>query len=85
MNTGKAVLAVLAGVAAGAALGILFAPDKGSETRKKAIRKGKDLTNLINQEIDAKVDRLVTKLTGKPKASASAKKDVAAEPIEIAG
>ena len=42
MNTGKAVLAVLGGVAAGALLGVLFAPEKGSKTRKKILDKGKD-------------------------------------------
>lgn len=36
MNSGKVVLGALAGLAAGALLGILFAPDKGSETRKKS-------------------------------------------------
>lgn len=40
-NTGKTVLALLAGAAIGAGLGILFAPDKGSETRRK-IREGID-------------------------------------------
>ena len=40
MNSGKVVLGVLAGLAAGAALGILFAPDKGTATRKKISKKG---------------------------------------------
>ncbi|ESU30034.1 hypothetical protein FLJC2902T_05250 [Flavobacterium limnosediminis JC2902] len=40
-NTGKTVLALLAGAAIGAGLGILFAPDKGSETRRK-IKEGID-------------------------------------------
>ncbi len=42
MNTGKAVLAVLGGVAVGALVGVLFAPDKGTKTRKKILDKGKD-------------------------------------------
>ena len=35
MNSGKILLSVLAGVAAGVLLGILFAPDKGWNTRKR--------------------------------------------------
>lgn len=42
MNTGKTLLGVIAGVAIGATLGILFAPEKGSETRKKISKKGED-------------------------------------------
>ena len=34
-NTGKIIAAFLAGAAAGASLGLLLAPDKGDETRKK--------------------------------------------------
>lgn len=42
-TTGKVVVGILAGAAAGAILGILFAPDKGSETRKKIAKKSNDL------------------------------------------
>ena len=35
MNSGKILLGVLAGVAIGATIGILLAPDKGSATRRK--------------------------------------------------
>lgn len=42
MNTSKVLLAVLGGVAAGALIGVLIAPDKGSNTRKKYLDKGKN-------------------------------------------
>ncbi|MES2575846.1 MAG: YtxH domain-containing protein [Bacteroidota bacterium] len=45
MNSSKVVLGVLGGVAVGALLGVLFAPDEGKKTRKKIITKaseGKD-------------------------------------------
>ena len=50
MTTGKVLLGVLAGVAAGALLGVLFAPDKGSETRKKMLAKGDDLTDAMKEK-----------------------------------
>jgi gas vesicle protein len=52
MKTGKVMLGVLAGVAAGALLGILFAPDKGSETRKKISKKSKDYTDAVKDKFN---------------------------------
>jgi gas vesicle protein len=61
MSNGKVVLGVLAGIAAGAILGILFAPDKGCETRKKIAKKGNDVAD----DLKNKVNELITELTDK--------------------
>jgi len=52
MSTGKILLGVLAGAAAGAALGILFAPDKGSATRKKIMDMADDLGGGLKEKIN---------------------------------
>ncbi|MCK9402234.1 MAG: YtxH domain-containing protein [Chitinophagaceae bacterium] len=51
-NTGKVIGALLLGAAAGSILGILFAPDKGSKTRKKILDKGDDLTEAMKDKLD---------------------------------
>lgn len=55
-NTSKVLLGVLAGAAAGAVLGILLAPDKGSETRKKIMKAGEDYANNFKDKIDEVID-----------------------------
>ena len=61
MKTGKVMLGLLAGVAAGAVLGILFAPDKGSATRKKILSKGEDYADNVKEKFNDAVDALTDK------------------------
>ncbi|MGF2414597.1 MAG: YtxH domain-containing protein [Ferruginibacter sp.] len=61
MKSGKVVLGLLAGVAAGAVLGILFAPDKGSNTRKKIVNKGEDYANDVKEKFNEALDAINNK------------------------
>ncbi len=61
MSTGKVLLSLLAGISAGALLGILFAPEKGSVTRKKMSKKageyGEGLKEKFNEFVDDITER----------------------------
>jgi len=50
-NNSKIILALLGGVAIGAAIGILLAPDKGSETRKKMADAAKDFGDKAKEKV----------------------------------
>ena len=52
MKSGKVVLGVLAGLAAGALLGVLLAPDKGSRTRRKVLNFGEDVADTLKEKFD---------------------------------
>ncbi|MES2543256.1 MAG: YtxH domain-containing protein [Bacteroidota bacterium] len=62
MSTGKVLLGALAGVATGAILGILFAPDKGSNTRKKIAKKGLDTAEGLKAKYNDAIDSLTSRL-----------------------
>ena len=55
----KVVVALLAGLAAGAALGILFAPDSGEDTRDKLSESLKKLGDSIKETAATEIDNLV--------------------------
>ncbi|MFN3969660.1 YtxH domain-containing protein [Flavobacterium sp.] len=52
MNTNKVVLGVMGGIAIGALAGILFAPAKGSKTRKRIMKKGNNYTKDLKNKFE---------------------------------
>ena len=56
MGSSKIVVGFLAGAAVGALAGILFAPDKGSATRKKIADKTGDLSDTVKNSFNNFID-----------------------------
>jgi gas vesicle protein len=61
MESGKVLLGVLAGIAIGSAFGILLAPEKGSVTRKKILKKGEDYTDELTEKLDNFIEESLKK------------------------
>ena len=61
MSAGKVLLGVLAGVAAGALVGILFAPAKGSRTRRRILKKGENYAEGLKDKFNEYVDTMSEK------------------------
>lgn len=57
-NSGKILLAMLGGLVAGVTLGILFAPNKGSDTRKKV----KDMADKAKDKVKETAENLKHKM-----------------------
>ncbi|MCY2688130.1 YtxH domain-containing protein [Salinimicrobium sp. TH3] len=74
MKTGKILAGILSGAALGAVAGLLFAPKKGSETRKNIADKGneymygaKSKYNDLSDNLSHRYDSVKSKIKGKSK------------------
>jgi gas vesicle protein len=54
----NALLGFIAGATAGAALGVLFAPDKGSKTRKRIKNEAEKIGDDVRDSLSSKIDDL---------------------------
>lgn len=74
MKSGKILLGLLSGAAAGATLGLLFAPKKGADTRKAITDSGQnalndtkskynEFTDSLSHKVDALKDKTKANLT----------------------
>ncbi len=52
------LLSFLAGAATGAVIGVLFAPDKGSNTRRKFLLKSNDFTDELEEKFNDLIDTI---------------------------
>jgi len=65
----KIILAMGASAAIGAALGVLYAPEEGAETRKRLLKKGKKLAGVVSDSLDDGMESLeeIKEVLQKPK------------------
>lgn len=56
MSTSKVLLGIVIGASVGATLGVLFAPDKGENTRKKISQKGQDYVDNMKARYNSILD-----------------------------
>jgi gas vesicle protein len=64
MSSSKVIIGFLVGAAIGGALGILLAPDKGTETRRKIMEKGNDIGDSIAEFGGTVKDKLTQMVNG---------------------
>jgi gas vesicle protein len=61
MDNSKVLLGFLGGLAVGAIAGILLAPDKGSETRKRISNMASDVSDAVEDGIHQALDKVKDK------------------------
>jgi gas vesicle protein len=79
-STANFLLGVLAGAAAGAIVGILFAPDKGSKTRENIKKKIREISDDYGLGINELIDEMNPSETGKSRPEQKKKRKYTRKP-----
>ena len=58
MVSGKVIISIVVSAAVGAMFGVLFAPAKGSVTRKRIARKGTDCAEDVKEKFNEYIDTI---------------------------
>lgn len=61
MNAGKMILSIAVGVAAGAVIGVLLAPEKGTETRRRISQKGNEYADDLKTKFNDFIENMLDK------------------------
>lgn len=61
MEAGKTALGIVLGIGVGALLGVLFAPAKGSKTRRRIMDKGQDFADDLKGKFDGLYEEVSNK------------------------
>lgn len=64
MNSGKLIFGALVGIACGALIGVLFAPDKGSEVRSRILKEGDEYLDSLKKRYNSILDSIAGKFNG---------------------
>lgn len=61
MDSGRTALGILVGLGAGALIGVLFAPERGSTTRRRILDKGQDYADDLKGKFDTLYEDVASK------------------------
>ena len=82
-SSSKVLLAGITGLAAGIAIGLLFAPAKGSKTRKRLKKRLMNLAEIIEDDVTDKLGALKSVFSGEEEEEAEEDNEqTAGEPVK---